>query len=114
MARPNLAIPGSLGRVVSETLTRMNSTLTYGDPRIVEAGTYLNGPQYILPDWGTASFLGAHACYDDGECAVAGDGAADHGLMAAILWNDTSTLYTRSRAKGDHVSVKYVEEPFKG
>lgn len=100
--------------MVSGTSTRINSKLTRDRERIVEAGTYLNGPQYILPDWGTASFLGARACYDDGECAVAGDGAADQGLMAAILWNDTSALYTRSRVKGDYVWVKYVEEAFKG
>ncbi|RSL96825.1 hypothetical protein CDV31_013291 [Fusarium ambrosium] len=81
---------------------------------IVEAGTYLNGPQYILPDWDTATFRNARACYDNGECALAGDGTPDQGLMSAILWNDTSMLYTRSRAKGDHASVKYVEERFKG
>ncbi|KAJ3459955.1 hypothetical protein MRS44_016028 [Fusarium solani] len=76
---------------------------------IVEAGTYLNGPQFILPDWGTATFRNARACYDNGECAFAGDGIPDQGLMSAILWNDTNMLYTRSRAKGDYASVKYVE-----
>ncbi|KAF4465886.1 hypothetical protein FALBO_7252 [Fusarium albosuccineum] len=77
---------------------------------IIEAGTYLNGPQYVFPDWGTAQFLGARACYKNGECALAGDGTVDQGRMTAVLWNDTRTLYTRSCAKGDHVSIEYIEE----
>ncbi|KAM5346241.1 hypothetical protein ACJ41O_009246 [Fusarium nematophilum] len=61
---------------------------------IVEAGTHLNGPQFILPDWGTALFLDARACYDDGECATPGDGKPDQGIM------------------GDCVSIEYIEERF--
>ncbi|KAF5008479.1 hypothetical protein FDECE_5238 [Fusarium decemcellulare] len=114
----------------STTLTNLNTSQTYTHNQdaptawrgptfpaqgataewIIEAGTYLNGPQYVFPDWGTAQFLGARACYKNGECALAGDGTADQGRMTAVMWNDTRTLYTQSCAKGDHVSIEYIEE----
>ncbi|KAH7163501.1 concanavalin A-like lectin/glucanase domain-containing protein [Dactylonectria estremocensis] len=78
---------------------------------IVEAGTYLNGPQYIFPDWGTASFLNARACNKNGQCVFPG-GSKKQGSMTAVLWNDTKTLYTRSCVEKDHVSIEYVEERF--
>ncbi|KAH6974402.1 concanavalin A-like lectin/glucanase domain-containing protein [Ilyonectria sp. MPI-CAGE-AT-0026] len=78
---------------------------------IIEAGTYLNGPQYILPDWGTATFFNARACTKKGKCALPG-GNKDQGSMTAVFWNDTKTLYTRSCVEKDRVSIEYIEEHF--
>ncbi len=82
----------------------------------MEAGTYLNGPQYIFPDWGNASILDARACYGSGECVVPGDvDTGDNNTrMTVVLWNDTQTVYTKSDVDGDHVFIAYVEEPFVG
>jgi hypothetical protein len=80
--------------------------------RIIEAGTYLNGLQYVFPDWGNASFLNARACYVSGECILAGEGDASNAQITAVSWNDTQTLYTRSYVDEDQVWVAYVEEPF--
>ncbi|KAF5021014.1 hypothetical protein F66182_6945 [Fusarium sp. NRRL 66182] len=110
----------------STTLTNLNTSQTYTHSQdatekwrgptwpaqgataewIIEAGTYLNGPQYVFPDWGNASFLDARACYQNGECSLPGDGGKDQGRITAVLWNDTKTLYTRSHSKGDHVLIR--------
>lgn len=79
---------------------------------IIEAGTYLNGTQYVLPDFGNASFLDARACYNTtGACVRPGD---DHLISTsqttAVWWNDTDTLYTRSYVNEDDAWVAYVEE----
>lgn len=76
--------------------------------RIVEAGTYINTTRYVFPDWGTATFLGARACYANGTCALPADG---DWRETAVLLNDTNTLYTTSSVDGDLVEITYVEEP---
>jgi hypothetical protein len=76
----------------------------------------LNGTQYVFPDWGTASFLDAKACYVTGECVAPGDfetGAkANNTRMTIVLWNETETLYTQSYVNQDQVWISYVEMPF--
>ncbi|KAI1846649.1 hypothetical protein JX265_009048 [Neoarthrinium moseri] len=80
---------------------------------IMEAGTYVNGPRYVFPDWHNATFLGAKACYNaDGTCypPVSADNATLN-QMTAVYWNDTQTLYTESSVEGDLVTIEYVEKP---
>ncbi|KAK9413009.1 hypothetical protein SUNI508_12204 [Seiridium unicorne] len=79
---------------------------------IVEAGTYLNGPQYVFPDWHNSTFLNAKACYNtDGVCypPVSAE-TPTLNRMTAVYWNDTQTLYTQSSVKDDTVTVEYIEE----
>lgn len=79
---------------------------------IVEAGTYINGPQYVFPDWNNATFLDSRACYDvEGYCVSPAD-RNDMSLnrLTAVWWNDTQTLYTKSHVDGNIVTVEYVEE----
>ncbi|KAI6714267.1 hypothetical protein JHW43_003214 [Diplocarpon mali] len=81
---------------------------------IVEAGTDLEGNQYVFPDWGSASILDARACYLDGECVVPGDveTGANNTRMTVVRWNDTQVVNTQSSVEGDRVSITYVEMPF--
>ncbi|CZR58546.1 uncharacterized protein PAC_08438 [Phialocephala subalpina] len=81
---------------------------------IIEGGTYLNGTQYVFPDWGNASFLDARACYVSSDCVAPGDidTGANNTRMAVVLWNDTQTVYTQSYVDEDRVWIAYVEEPF--
>lgn len=83
---------------------------------IVEAGTYLNGPRYVFPDWGNATFLEAKACYDGGQDCFAPVSPDNSTLnrMTAVLSNDTQTLYTRSFVDEGTVTIEYIEEPFNG
>ncbi|ETS86220.1 hypothetical protein PFICI_00048 [Pestalotiopsis fici W106-1] len=79
---------------------------------IMEAGTYLNGPQYIFPDWSNATIIGAKACYSaDSACfpPVSADNTSLN-AMTAVYWNDTQTLYTKSYVENDVVTIEYVEE----
>lgn len=79
---------------------------------IVEAGTYINGPQYVFPDWHNATFIEAKACYDAiGECyaPVSADNTTLN-RMTAVYWNDTQMLYTQSSVENDVVTIEYVEE----
>lgn len=73
----------------------------------MEAGTYLNGTQYNFPDWGNASIIDASACYESGQCVVLGDPGME---IAAVLWNDTRTVYTKTYVDEDRVWIAYVEE----
>ncbi|KAG4436336.1 hypothetical protein IFR05_008189 [Cadophora sp. M221] len=83
---------------------------------IMEAGTYVNGPQYVLPNWGNTTFLDARACYSNGRCINAGDANANPAdtLMTIIFHNENQTVNTESYADGDQVWITYVEEPFSG
>ncbi|KAK2628570.1 hypothetical protein QTJ16_001673 [Diplocarpon rosae] len=81
---------------------------------IIEAGTDLDGNQYVFPDWGHASFLEARACYGSGQCVVPGDVEAgwNSTRMTVVLWNDTQVVNTQAAVEGDRVCITYVEEPF--
>lgn len=82
--------------------------------RIIEEGTYLNGTQYVVPNWGNASIVNARACYSDGECVVPGssDATAENSRMTVVLWNDTQIVNTRSVVEDDKIWIAYVEEAF--
>lgn len=81
---------------------------------IVEAGTYLNGTRYVWPDFGEVRFLGARACYNTtGECVLAGKAGANK-QIAAVLWNDTKTVYSGTSVDGGDVRIEYLEEAFTG
>lgn len=86
----------------------------FPNPRIIEAGTYLNSTRHIFPDWGNATMLNAKACYGDNDSACIMAGASDENdlRMTAMRLNETGMLYTRSYVKADRVWVAYVEEPF--
>ncbi|PBP20494.1 aspergillopepsin-2 [Diplocarpon rosae] len=81
---------------------------------IIEAGTDLEGNQYVFPDWGQASFRDARACYVSGKCVVPGDvdTGSNNTRMTVVRWNDTQVVNTQSSVAGDRVSITYVEEPF--
>lgn len=77
---------------------------------IVEAGTYIDGPQYVFPDWHTATILDARACYDEKCFSPLAACNSTLNRMTAVYWNDTQTLYTRSSINGSAVKIDYVEE----
>lgn len=109
------------------TLTNKNTTQTFSIERpapttwrgpawfspgysaewIVEAGTYLNSTQVVLPDWGNATFLAAQACRTDGVC-VGPAGATT--TVAQVVEEDVSMLYTKTVLREDYVNVEYIEE----
>ncbi|CAN8101482.1 unnamed protein product [Discula destructiva] len=121
------------GLVASATLTNLNTSQAFevtqnapvswrGAPTwpapgtsaewIVEAGTYLDGPQFVWPDFGNATFRGARACYNTtGECVVAGQAGAGE-QITAMARNDTQTVYSSTTVEGDCVHIAYVEEPY--
>lgn len=82
----------------------------------MEAGTYVNGPQYVLPDWGNATFLDARACYSNGSGIGAGDAShnRENTFMSIILHKETKTVNTQSYANEDQVWIAYVEEASDG
>ncbi|KAK6196740.1 hypothetical protein LQW54_011249 [Pestalotiopsis sp. IQ-011] len=77
---------------------------------IVEAGTYLNGPQYVFPDWHNATILGAKACSDSSCFASVSADNSSLNAMTAVYRNDTQTLYTKSYVEDDVVTIEYVED----
>ncbi|KAH6646231.1 concanavalin A-like lectin/glucanase domain-containing protein [Truncatella angustata] len=80
---------------------------------IMEAGTYINGPQYVFPDWHNATFLAAKACYSaDDACfsPVSGENITLN-AMTAVYRNDTETLYTKSLVQDEIVTIEYIEHP---
>lgn len=81
---------------------------------IVEAGTYLNTTRFVWPDFGNASFVDAKACWNTtGECIVPGQEGGEE-RIAAVWWNDTGMLYSRSGSSDGDVWLAYVEEEFNG
>lgn len=82
----------------------------YSAEWIIEAGTYLNGPQYVLPDWGNATIYGAQGCRNaTGECVLAGDAITN---LTAVYEADSGMLFSQTGASGDEIWIQYVEEQF--